>query len=169
MTGLTGIAPVILVVVIVMAFRVRRTMTEQPYRALTIWIRTLLLGALGLYVLYVEMRSIDTLLGVAGGLVAGLILAGYSLSHTTFNLKENPPRYKTNPYIGAVVVTLFAIRILYDAMSVRAKVAHPGPINPINVSWLAALLYFLFVAYWIAYYIGIIRRLGSHRGGSSTS
>ncbi len=149
--------PVIIAVVVVMAFRVRRSMAEQVFRSATIWTRVVLLGALALVVLLWEMRSVITLAGVAGGLILGLILGGYSLQHTTFRHDSEPPRYKTNPYIGGAVVTLFAIRILYDAMLARARAGHAGPINPLASSWLAALLYFLFVAYWGVYYIGLLR------------
>ncbi len=151
--------PVIIAVVVVMAFRVRRSMTEQVFRSATVWTRVVLLGVLALIVLAWEMRSVITLAGVAGGLILGLILGGYSLQHTTFHRDSDPPRYKTNPYIGAAVVTLFAIRILYDAMVARAHAGHAGPINPLSDSWLAALLYFLFVAYWGVYYIGLLRTL----------
>lgn len=148
---------IVIAVVVVMAFRVRRSMTEQPFRSATIWARVVLLGVLALLVLAWEMRSVITLAGVAGGLILGLMLGGYSLQHTSFRHDSDPPRYKTNPYIGAAVVTLFAIRILYDAMVARAQAGHAGPINPLSSSWLAALLYFLFVAYWGVYYIGLLR------------
>lgn len=155
--------PIALAVVVVMAFRVRRTMSEQVYRSATIWSRVVLLSLLGLFVLVVEMHSVTSLAGVAAGLILGLVLGGYSLRHTAFQKSVDPPRYKTNPYIGAVVVTLFAVRILYDAMLAHAHISHPGPVNPFAASWLAALLYFLFVAYWDVYYIGLIRLLGQPR------
>ena len=43
--------PVIIAVVVVMAFRVRRSMAEQVFRSATIWTRVVLLGALALVVL----------------------------------------------------------------------------------------------------------------------
>lgn len=157
-----SIVPLALAVVIIMAFRVRRMMTAQVFRPAMIWARVVILAILGIVVLIVEMRTRVTLLGIAGGFLVGLLLAAYSLTHTTFDQESEPPRYKTNPYIGAVIVALFAIRILYDGLSARAHAVHPGPVNPFQVSWLAALLYFLFVAYWDAYYIGLIRRFRKH-------
>lgn len=151
--------PVIAVVVVVLAVRTRRTMKEQPFHSATVWARIILLCALAIFVLIIEMRSRETLAGVAAGLIIGLLLGGYSLSHTTYNWHEDPPRYKTNPYIGAMVVALFAIRILYDALTLRAATHHVGPIDPITVSWFSALLYFLFIAYWNVYYIGLLRRV----------
>jgi len=158
--------PIAAVVVVVLAVRTRRTMTEQAFHSATVWGRIILLSLLGLWVLVVEMRSELGLAGVAGGLVLGLILGGYSLRHTVFNMAVNPPRYKTNPYIGAVVVALFAIRILYDAMSARTRVSHGGAVDPIAVSFVAALLYFLFVAYWDVYYIGLLRLFGHRKDNS---
>lgn len=161
---MNNIVPLSIAVVVIMAFRVRRMMAEQMFRAATAWARVVVLSLLGVIFLFVEMRSRITLAGVAGGFIAGLVLAGYSLTHTRFNHDSDPPKYQTNPYIGAVVITLFAIRILYDALQARAKMVHPGPVNPLAVSWLAALLYFLFVAYWGAYYMGLIRtfKTGDH-------
>lgn len=166
---MSGLIPIILVVIVVMAFRVRRTMKEQPFRPATIWPRTVLLGLLGLAVIAVEMRTVETIAGVAGGLILGLLLGGYSLSHTRFTKDSNPPRYKTNPYIGAVVVTLFAIRVLYDASLAHAQLGHAGAVIPIGATWISALLYFLFVAYWEVYYIGVIRVLGQKTGPASSS
>ncbi len=154
----SSIVPLALAVVIIMAFRVRRMMTAQVFRPAMIWARVVVLSLLGVVVLLMEMRTRVTLFGIAGGFLLGLLLAAYSLTHTTFDQAGDPPRYKTNPYIGAVIVALFAIRILYDGLSARAQAAHPGPVNPFHVSWLAALFYFLFVAYWDTYYLGLIRR-----------
>ncbi len=149
--------PLAIAVVLIMAFRVRRMMTEQVFRSTTVWTRVVLLSILGLVVLMVEMRSVLTLAGVAVGFVLGLILGGLSLQHTRFNKKADPPRYQTNPYIGAVVVVLFVVRVLYDATRAHARTVGSGPVNPLALSWIAALLYFLFVAYWDVYYIGLLR------------
>ncbi|NMP21288.1 hypothetical protein [Sulfobacillus harzensis] len=137
-------------------------MTEQPYRPATLWPRVFLLGALGIFVIVVEMRTVVNLAGVAGGLIIGLALGGYSLTHTEFH--TNPPRYKTNPYVGALVATLFAVRLLYDAAMAHAQLGHQGAVNPIGASWISALLYFLFVAYWEVFYLGVIRRLKGQSG-----
>lgn len=157
--------PVIIVVVIFVGVRMRRTMTSQIYRATTLWTRIVVLSALGVYVIAIEMQSVISLAGVAGGLIGGLVLGGYSLKHTTVDFQANPPRYRTNPYIGAVVVGLFVVRILYDVLTIRHQVAgHRGAVNPISLGWTAALLYFLFVAYWDVYYIGLLRLFRVHQG-----
>lgn len=144
-------------VVVVMTFRLRGMMREQVFNATTVWTRVVVLSFLGLVVLVYEMRSVVTLAGLGGGFILGLILGGISLQRTRFRKDATPPRYQTNPYIGAAVVTLFVIRILYDALQARAHAHGGGPVNPLAVSWLASLLYFLFVAYWDVYYIGLIR------------
>jgi hypothetical protein len=159
------IVPLGLAVIVILGFRARRMMTEQVYRSYTIWARVVLLTALGLFVLLLEMRSRLSLLGVAGGFLLGVVLGGYSLSRTQFWPDADPPRYKTNPYIGLAVVALFAIRVLYDALQAHARLGHAGAVDPLAVSWLAALLYFLFVAYWEVYYIGLISRF-RHGSGS---
>lgn len=159
-----SLIPMIVAVLVIMAFRVRRTMTEQIFRPTTVWARIVILTLGGVFVLAIEMRSIATLAGVAGGLVLGLVLAGYSLRHTVVHRDAVPPRYKTNPYIGSLVVVLLVVRILYDAAQARAHALHPGPVNPFSVSWLAALLYFLFVVYWAVYYIGLLRTFRNQSG-----
>lgn len=155
-----GLIPLIIAVVVVMAFRVRRTMREQPYRSGTVWTRLVLLGVLGLFVLLMEARSVVSMAGVAGGMILGLILGGLSLRHTRFDVSQDPPRYQTNPYIGAIVVTLFAVRVLYDAEIARSLHPH-GAVNPVSATWLSGLLYFLFVVYWVVYYIGVIRTMSA--------
>lgn len=147
-----------LAVVVLMTLQIRRMAAEQVYRPTTIWVRVVLLSLLGVLVLFVEMGSIASLAGVAGGFIAGLALGGWSLSRTHIHRDADPPRYQSNPYVGAIIIVLFAIRVLYDATEVRARLGNPvGPIDPLSVSWLAALLYFLFVTYWNVYYIGLIR------------
>lgn len=154
---MTQIIPLALAVIVLMAFRMRRMMSDQPYRAATVWTRVVLLSMLAVVVLIVEMRSQAALLGVAGGFVLGIVAGGYSLTHTQFHFDSNPPRYRTNPYIGSAVIAVFAIRVLYDEVRAHQQLRHSGVINPLAVSWLAALLYFVFVAYWGVYYIGLIR------------
>ena len=159
---MNSIVPLAIAVVVLMALRVRRLMTDQPYHSVTMWTRLALLALLTLLVLLVEMRSRTAILGSAGGLIVGFAAGGYSLSHTTFHFDTSPPSYRTNPYIGSVVVTLFAIRVLYDALEAHRRLGHPGAVNPLAVSWLAGLLYFLIVAYWGVYYFGLIRAFRQH-------
>lgn len=154
---MNSIVPLALAVIVLMALRLRRMMTDQSYNAVTIWTRLGLLGVLAIVVLLVEMASHVALLGSAAGFVLGLLGGAYSLNHTVFHFDSDPQSYRTNPYIGSAVITLFAIRVLYDALEAHRRLGHPGAVNPLAVSWLAGLLYFLFVAYWGAYYFGIIR------------
>ena len=155
--------PMAIVVVVLMGLRVRRMMVEQIYRPATVWTRLALLVLLALFILIRQMGSHAALAGVALGFVAGLVLGGYSIQRTHFNFEATPPRYKTNPYIGALVVTLFAIRILYDIMMARYQHPRLSAVDPIASNWLSATLYFLFVAYWGVYYVGLIRGFRQHR------
>lgn len=150
--------PLVLAVIVLMALQIRRMAKELVYRPFTIWVRVILLSVLGLFVLSLEMGSRASLAGVAGGFLLGLALGGWSLSRTHFHRDADPPWYQTSPYVGAVIIVLFATRVLYDAMQARLRLGnHAGPIDPLAVSWLAALLYSLFVTYWNVYYIGLIR------------
>lgn len=159
-----GIIPLVIAVVAIMGFRLRRVMRDQPYRSATVWTRVVLLCILAVVFFVVEMRTRIALAGVAGGFLAGLVLGGLSLRQTHFDFSSDAPSYRTNPYIGSVVVALFAIRILYDALQQRAKSGHAvGAINPLAVSWPSALLYFLFVSYWGVYYVGLIRAFQRRR------
>jgi CDP-diglyceride synthetase len=155
---MTSFIALAMAVVVLMALQVRRMAAEQVYRPVTIWVRVGLLCLLGVLVLLVEMGSIAALAGIAAGLIAGLALGGWTLSHTRVHRDADPRRYQTNPYVGAVIIVLFAIRLLYDATEARARLGNTaGPVDPLSVSWMAALLYFLFVTYWNVYYIGLIR------------
>ncbi len=159
---MTSFLPLAVAVVVVMGLRVRRMMTEQVYRPATIWSRVVLLVLLAVFILGREAQSRLGLAGIAVGFIGGLILGGFSLRHTRFRYDADSPGYQTNPYIGALVVVLFAIRILYDASAMRALNTHLGAIDPLSSGWLSALLYFLFVAYWGVYYIGLIRAFKRH-------
>ncbi|PSR23327.1 MAG: hypothetical protein C7B45_03135 [Sulfobacillus acidophilus] len=155
---MTSFIVLAMAVVALTALQIRRMAAEQVYRPTTIWVRVVLLLLFGILVLLVDMGSVIALAGIAAGLVAGLALGGWSLSRTRVFRDADPGRYQTNPYVGAVIIMLFAIRLLYGATEARARLGNPaGPVDPLSTSWVAALLYFLFVTYWTVYYIGVIR------------
>lgn len=153
MHHLTTVLPIVLIVLAVLYMRVRRTMTAQPVRAPMMISRIIMLALLGALVGGGLVATGPTIGGIVAGVVVGIGGAFFSLAHTEWDTTGSEIRYKANPYIGSVVVALVLIRIVMD----MATLSKAGSSVLVTESPLTLALYYLFVAYWIVYYLGIVR------------
>lgn len=153
MRHLITVLPIVVVVLAVLYMRVRRTMTAQPVRAPMMISRIIMLALLGALVGGGLIATGPTIGGIVAGIVVGIGGAFFSLQHTQWDTTGSEIRYKANPYIGSVVVALVLIRIVMDL----ATLSRGGSSVLVTQSPLTLALYYLFVAYWIVYYMGIVR------------
>lgn len=159
MAGPAHFIPILVMVLAIVFLRIRRTVTSQPINRTRLVTRIVVLALIGIF-LVMSSGSQGTLglLGVLGGIVVGLALAYLSLRHTIFTIHSNQVLYKANPYIGALVIALLIARIFVDAPLYTHTALHEAGPTHVTLNPLSLVLYFIFVAYWIAYYLGVMRR-----------
>ncbi len=154
MHHLVTVLPILLVVLAVLLFRIRRTMTAQPVRTPMLISRIIMLAVLGALVGGGLVPNGLIIVSIVVGLVVGVGGAFLSLYYTQWDTTGPEVRYKANPYIGSIVVALVVIRIVMDMATFSAG----GSSILVTESPLTLVLYYLFVAYWIVYYMGVVRR-----------
>ena len=98
----------------------------------------------------------------ATGLVIGLALAFYGLRHTTYEATPEGNFYTPNKWIGLLVTALLLGRIVGRMISVYETAAAWDPSSPYGAtlqrSPLTSGIFVLMATYYVAYYIGLIKR-----------
>lgn len=159
---LVSILPLLVLILVVVGLRARRTMTSQPVRPTMLIVRIVILTLVGILLLFGLVPQISLLLGLGIGLAAGLALAFYSLKHTQFDNTGGEVRYKANPYLGGLVVLLLVLRMAVDFSSIDSILQTEAPAVHHALQWqqgpLSLALYFLFLTYWVFYYIGVLKK-----------
>ena len=159
--NLASALPLAILIVVVVGLRARRTMTSQLVRPVMLIGRLVVLGLLSIVLLLGMVPQTMMFLGIVIGLGIGLVLAFYSLKHTQFESAHDGLRYKTNPYIGGIVLLLVVLRIVVDihnSSSIFQNQNSSHATMAISQGPLTVFLYFLFLGYWMFYYIGVLRR-----------
>ncbi len=142
--------------------RMRRTFGRQTVNVPRMWVRVLILIAVGALISYAAVRNLNTLEALAGGVACGAALAFLGLRHTQFEVTSEGRFYTPHTYIGLLVTALFLGRLAYRYIAMFA--AGPasmstGPANPMaayaNNPWTAATVGILFT-YYILYYVGVL-------------
>ncbi len=142
--------------------RMRRTFGRQTVNVPRMWVRVVILIAVGALISYAAVRNVNTLEALAGGVVCGAALALLGLRHTQFEVTAEGRFYTPHTYIGLLVTALFLGRLAYRYIALFAAGSASmatGPANPMatytNNPWTAATFGVLF-AYYILYYVGIL-------------
>jgi len=147
--------------------RIRRNVGRQPFRPVRMGFRILLLGTIGVLILFTGRMSVAATAGAAAGATAGLVLTFYALRHTRFETTPEGTFYTPHPYIGLGVTALLIGRIGYRLMALQGSTghdqhppAHPFAMlqgNPVTLGF-----YFVLSSYYIAYYLGLFSRSRHH-------
>lgn len=153
MHHLITVLPIVVIVLGVLFLRIRRTMTPQPVRSPMLISRMIMLAVLGALVGGGLIATRSVILAIVAGIVVGIGGAFFSLNYTQWDTTGPEVRYKANPYIGSIVVALVLIRIVLD----MATFTTGGSLLLVTQSPLTLALYYLFVAYWVVYYMGVVR------------
>lgn len=143
--------------------RMRRTFGRQTVNVPRMWVRVLILVAVGALISYAAVRNVNTLEALAGGAVCGAALAFLGLRHTQFEVTPEGRFYTPHTYIGLLVTALFLGRLAYRYIAIftagPAAMQGPPDANAMaayqNNPWTAATFGVLF-AYYILYYVGIL-------------
>lgn len=143
--------------------RMRRTFGRQRVQPRRITARITMLALVGALLLPAASHTAWTLCGVLAGGVGGVLLALLGLRHTQFEVSAEGRFYTPHTYIGLAVTVAFLGRLIYDLLLVsrdmHALSAGASAFsaveqdNPITLALSGA-----FIAYYLAYYLGILRK-----------
>ena len=159
--NLASSLPLVILIVVVVGLRARRTMTSQLVRPVMLIGRLVVLTLLSIVILLSMVPQTMMFLGIIIGLGIGFGLAFFGLRHTQFEKASGGLRYRANPYIGGIVLLLVVFRILVDihsSSSIFQNQNSPNATMALSQGPLTVLLYFLFLGHWMVYYIGVLRR-----------
>jgi hypothetical protein len=152
--------PVILIIAVMLGFRARRTMTIQPLRPVMLIGRMVVLALLAVIILLNSTPQWIIYGGGFLGLASAWIFSHYTLRLTRFEKNQEGLTYRTNPYIGGIVVIVTLVRLIINTSTVFAlKVSAPSS-GPVVASQgpLTMAIFFLFLGYWFFYYWGILHK-----------
>jgi hypothetical protein len=152
------------VVLLLLYRRARRSFGRQPVNPARLAMRVGVLCALCALVVSAIWRDASLVEALAGGVVAGGLLALLGLRHTRFEVSPQGRFYTPHTYIGALVLALFVVRLVFRVATGHADLAalqapQPGVAaaaaqqNPLTL-----LLIGLPIGYYVLYNLGVMRR-----------
>jgi hypothetical protein len=143
--------------------RVRTQFGAQPIRRRKMTIRVIIFAVLGCLMAAFAMHNPLLLEGLAGGLVAGVVLGLVGLRLSQFRV--DPVKgdcYVPSPYVGALVTMLLLGRLLWrlamvspqlqDATGTAAPIHGPA----IGQSPLTLAVFGIYVGYYVCYFAGLL-------------
>ena len=143
--------------------RVRRNIGRQRVQPVRMRSRIILLGVVGGLVLAGATRNLQLFEGMLAGIAGGTALAWLGLRHTQFETTEQGSFYTPHTWIGLAVSALLIGRIAYRFMVVypmahAASQAGANPFAAYQRSPLTLAIFGIVIAYYIAYYAGVLMR-----------
>ena len=138
--------------------RFRRMVGRQRLSRIRPWITLVLFPLLvGLYALAARTQPV-LLAWLAGGLLAGAVLARYGLYRTQFEPTRQGLFYTPNAHLGIALSLLFVGRILYRLVEVYVLAAAPTwEWSGFVRSPLTLVVFGVLAGYYIAYALGLVR------------
>ena len=168
------IIPIIIVAVVLwrIYLRTRRSFGRQRVRPRQMAVRVGIFGLFGVVLLTMSARAPWSLAGVLAGAACGALLSLLALRHTQFEATAEGRFYVPHTYLGLTVTALFLIRLVYDFMLFRADASPPSAgVTPatFHESPLTLAVSGAFIGYYIAYYLGVLRRSRLPIGGAASA
>ncbi|WP_276353272.1 hypothetical protein [Cohnella caldifontis] len=141
--------------------RVLRNLTWQPLSVKSLTVYTVLFGVVGLLFFAEGASHAVSLISDFVGILLGAALAAVSAANTRCEQQGGQWKYRTNPWIGGLVIVLFIGRLVFrvyqlietDAFSEGAS----GTLSAMAGGWTSGLLLVLF-AYYVVYNSLLLRR-----------
>jgi|SRR5579871_1553460 len=152
------------VVVLLFYRRARRSLGRQPVNIPRLSVRAGILSLVGILLTAAIWRETRLVPALAGGVLAGALLAWLALRYTRFEATEQGRFYTPHTYIGLLVLALLVGRILYRfAISAAAGPQLPSenPPNPLAIyehNPLTLTLLGVLIGYYVLYNFGVLRR-----------
>jgi uncharacterized membrane protein YidH (DUF202 family) len=134
--------------------RIRRNIGRQPLRPRRALISITILGAVSAVLVFTSLHHSRLLLGIIGGLAAGVLLGLVGLRLTRFETTADGHFYVPNTPTGVAVSLLLVGRLIYRFMVLRDVVAAPNH-PPAMHSPLTFFIFGLMAGYYIVYQTGL--------------
>jgi hypothetical protein len=149
-----------------MISRIRRHIGRQPLRPVRMTFRIVFLGIVTLGLALMAPHGTSFMLGLSGGLLAGVLLALLGLRLTQFENTSEGYFFTPNMYVGITISVLLLARLGYQLIRYEHMAEqHDGSYSLVQ-SALTLLLFGLLAGYYIAYYLGVFfysRKLGGNK------
>lgn len=167
MPHIVNIGVLAVVILLLLARRVKRTVGQQVLSTGRLWLRIVVFAVIAVLVLLGSLSHPLDLVSDAVGLAIGSVLAYVAIRTTVFAPQRGRWTYRPNPWIGLIVIALLIVRIGYrvtlmhaptgattiaDATS-QASVFHAYAADP----WTAGA-FFILATYYIAYFILLLQK-----------
>lgn len=141
--------------------RMRRSFGRQRVQPRRMTVRATILTLLAVLLAVFARSSASTFTALLAGGACGAALGYLGLRHTRFESTPEGRYYIPHTYIGLTVTILFLARIAYDFLVLYhgAPAAPSGygraapPKSPLTLAASGA-----FIAYYLTYYIGVLRK-----------
>jgi hypothetical protein len=150
--------------------RLKRTFGRQPLAPRRMIFRIALLSIICV-VLLVSSSLPSALLAASSGLAVGVVLALVGLRHTTFEVTTEGRFYTPNKWLGLIVTALLfgrlAARLLTISERAAAVQAGGHGFDASQPTPLTLGLLYLMAAYYVAYYVGVLRKARSATGAAA--
>jgi hypothetical protein len=138
--------------------RVRRMVGRQRLSRVRPWVPVVLFPVLVLLLAFASRQHPLALASLAGGLLAGSLLALYGLRLTRFEPTAQGLFYTPNAYLGSALSLLLVGRILYRLVEIYADGLAAADIHSDFARSPATLAIFGTLAgYYVAYAVGLLR------------
>jgi cytochrome b561 len=141
--------------------RTRRSFGRQRVQPKRMAVRIGILGLFAIALLAMTVAAPWSLAGVIAGIGCGALLSLLALRHTQIEATPEGRFYTPHTYIGLTVTVLFLARLVYDFMLFRNAASLPitgGRPPTFHESPLTLAVSGAFIGYYIAYYVGVLRR-----------
>jgi len=155
---------IIIIIALFLYRRVRRNIGWQLLKKKTMWFRIVLFLVIGLLFLMEGSLHLVSFLSDVVGIVAGGILAFYSVNLTVLEEREGRLYYRTNIWIGSIVTGIFLARFIYRFYGIfSGGTIQQGQTNgwqsmyTFGNSWTTGLMLIMF-AYYIIYYMILLKK-----------
>lgn len=141
--------------------RMRRSFGRQRVQPRRMTVRIAIFAILSVLLVILTRGNVVMLAALLGGGGCGAALGHLGLRHTRFESTPEGRFYTPHTYIGVTLTVLFLARIAYDFLVVY----HGAPPSPEDgqaglppESPLTLAVSGAFIAYYLTYYVGILRR-----------
>lgn len=151
-----SLAVLAVVFVWVIYLRVKRTIGFQRFERRRIYTRTGIFGTIGALVLASGFLHPILYAGDAAGLVAGAALALLAIRFLVFERRDEAWYYRTHVWIESVVLVLFLARLVLRVWEVMQNGGRQNAVQAEDPFTAGAIS--LFVGYYIAFHIGLLRK-----------
>ncbi len=141
--------------------RTRRSFGRQRVQPRRIAVRIGILGLFGVVLIALSAATPWSVAGIIAGAACGALLSLLALRHTQIEGTPEGRFYTPHTVIGLILTVSFLARLIYDFMLFRheASLAVVGARSPVfHESPLTLAVSGAFIGYYIAYFLGVLRR-----------